>query len=325
MSGDLWLGLGDPKSSASIDGAHDELGRPSDVARNRCRHLPRGQEDQSSGRGAREHEPRRHRFVDLRGRQSAWHLAPTWVLRPIDRVIWRIRVTWRSVVESFEDRMRRGGGEALRAAGEFFMGTDDVHQSLRRIASRLDQIGIPYAVGGGMALVAHGYARTTVDVDVLLPAGTLERVHSALDGSGYVAPFAGSRDLRDAETGVRIEFPGNGQPKPVSFPEPARGSVVIGGIRYLALERLVELTLASGMTHAGRIKDLADVQELIRILASMRPSPTGCTRTCERSTQSCARLSIPCQADAPGSRSRAARLCSICVGNAAERDDRRLS
>jgi hypothetical protein len=176
------------------------------------------------------------------------------------------------VVESFEDRMRRGGGGALRAADAFFMGDDDVHRSLRRIASRLDQLGIAYAVGGGMALVAHGYARTTVDVDVLLPAGALERVRAALEGSEYARPFAGSRDLRDVETGVRIEFlvagefPGDGQPKPVPFPDPVAASVVIGGIRFLSLERLVELELASGMTHAGRIKDLADVQELIRVL-----------------------------------------------------------
>jgi hypothetical protein len=123
-----------------------------------------------------------------------------------------------------------------------------------------------------MALVAHGYARTTVDVDVLLPAGALERVRAALEGSDYVRPFATSGDLRDVETGVRIEFlvagefPGDGRSKPVPFPDPAAASVVIGGIRYLSLERLVELKLASGMTHAGRIKDLADVQELVRVL-----------------------------------------------------------
>jgi hypothetical protein len=71
---------------------------------------------------------------------------------------------------------------------------------------------------------------------------------------------------------VRIEFllagqfPGDGKPKPVAFPDPVTASVTIDGIRFLALERLIELKLASGMTHPGRIKDLADVQELIRAL-----------------------------------------------------------
>lgn len=168
--------------------------------------------------------------------------------------------------------MRRGGESALRAAGQFFMRDDSVHRSLHKIAREFERLGIPYAVAGGMALVAHGYDRTTVDVDVLVDPAGLPRAHAALDGLGYVPPFAGSRDLRDTETGVRIEFlvagqfPGDGQPKPVAFPDPARASVEIGGIRFLSLEKLVELKLASGMTNPGRIKDLADVQELIRAL-----------------------------------------------------------
>ncbi len=176
------------------------------------------------------------------------------------------------VVEPFENRMRRGGAMALREAERFFMREDAVNRSLRKITAKLDQMGIPYAVAGGMALVAHGYDRTTVDVDVLLPVDALSRVHAGLDGLGYLPPFVGSQDLRDVETGVRIDFlvagqfPGDGRPKPVAFPDPSTASVEIDGIRFLSLERLVELKLASGMTNAGRIKDLADVQELIRVL-----------------------------------------------------------
>lgn len=176
------------------------------------------------------------------------------------------------MVEAFEDRMLRGGATALREAERFFMREDAVHRSLRKITAKLEQMEIPYAVAGGMALVAHGYDRTTVVVDVLLPADALPRVHAGLDGLGYLPPFAGSKDLRDTETGVRIDilvagqFPGDGKPKPVAFPDPSAASVEIDGIRFLSLEKLIELKLASGMTNAGRIKDLADVQELIRVL-----------------------------------------------------------
>ncbi|MEO6787829.1 MAG: hypothetical protein ABI318_17030, partial [Chthoniobacteraceae bacterium] len=38
------------------------------------------------------------------------------------------------------------------------------------------------------------------------------------------------------------------------------------GIRYLNLPTLIELKLASGMTNPQRVKDLADVQELIKLL-----------------------------------------------------------
>ena len=153
------------------------------------------------------------------------------------------------------------------------MRSDPVHQTLREICEQLDRIGVPYAVAGGMALVAHGYDRTTVDVDILVTPEGLEATHRALDGLGYLPPFEASKNLRDTKTGVRIEFlvsgqyPGDGKPKPVPFPNPSDVSVDIDGIRYLSLPALVELKLASGMTNPGRLKDLADVQELIRTLS----------------------------------------------------------
>ena len=173
----------------------------------------------------------------------------------------------------YETHVARGGATATAAAGEFFMGTDPVHQTLRDVARRLDEAGIPYAVCGGMALVAHGYQRTTVDVDVLLTPEGLVAAHRALDALGYVPPFAGSKNLRAGDTKVRIEFlvagqyPGDGKPSPVPFPDPAAVSVDIDGIRYLNLPTLVDLKLASGMTGGvTRLKDLADVVELIRLL-----------------------------------------------------------
>jgi hypothetical protein len=175
-------------------------------------------------------------------------------------------------MRNFEDIMRQGGGAAVAEAGRFFMKTDPVHQTLRTITARLEALGIPYAVAGGMALVAHGYDRTTVDVDLLLTAQGLEAARQNLDGLGYVPPFSGSKNLRDTSTGVRIEFlvtgqfPGDGKAKPVAFPDPATVSIEKDGIRYLGLPTLVELKLASGMTAAHRLKDLADVQELIKTL-----------------------------------------------------------
>ena len=175
-------------------------------------------------------------------------------------------------VEPFESKMRRGGSAAIEEASRFFMRSDPVHLALRKVSKRLKDLGIPHAVAGGMALVAHGYDRTTVDVDVLVTAEGLKAVHENLSGLGYVPPFEGARQLRDAEHGVRIEFlvtggfPGDGKPKPVAFPDPAASAVEIDGVSYVRLPTLVELKLASGMTNPGRLKDLADVQEVIRCL-----------------------------------------------------------
>ena len=175
-------------------------------------------------------------------------------------------------MEAFEERMQRGGMAAVHEASRFFMKQDPVHLALKSIAQRLDQLEIPYAIAGGMALVAHGYDRTTVDVDILVTPEGLKALHDALDGLGYVPPFAGSKNLRDTQHGVRIEFlvtgqyPGDGKPKPVAFPDPAASSTEIDGISYLNLPTLFELKLASGMSNVSRLKDLADVVELIKVL-----------------------------------------------------------
>jgi hypothetical protein len=176
------------------------------------------------------------------------------------------------VAETYDQWLRRDDVDAVAAMCRFFMKDDPVHQTLRKIARELGERRIAYAIAGGMALGAHHFVRATVDVDILVTAQSLAAIHRELDGRGYVPPFAGSKNLKDVATGVRIDFvvtgqfPGDGKPKPVAFPDPAAASIEIDGIRYLRLATLLELKLASGMTNAGRLKDLADAQELIRIL-----------------------------------------------------------
>jgi hypothetical protein len=161
---------------------------------------------------------------------------------------------------------------AMSEGSLFFDGEGKVQKSLQRIAHRLDELGIPYAVAGGMALFAHGYQRFTDDIDILMTREDLTRMHEALDGRGWIRPFSTSKNLRDAQTGVRIEFlisggfPGDGKPKPVMFPVPADVAVEIDGIKYVGLPTFIELKLASGMSGENREKDFVDVNELIRTL-----------------------------------------------------------
>ncbi len=152
------------------------------------------------------------------------------------------------------------------------MGQSEVNQTLRRITSKLNELQIPYAVAGGMALIAHGFRRFTEDIDILVTQESLDRIHEHLDGLGWVRPFSTSKNLRDSTNGVRVEFlvaggfPGDGKPKPVSFPPPEAVAEVHEGISYINLPTFVTLKLASGMTNPQRGKDLTDVAELIRTL-----------------------------------------------------------
>ena len=171
---------------------------------------------------------------------------------------------------TYEDRLAEDLDWALMDADRFFAGTGEVSRTLKNIAGRLEDLDVPYAVVGGLALFAHGHRRFTEDVDLLVTPDSLALIHERLEGRGYLPPFANSKHLRDTTTGVKVEFrttggyPGDGKPKPVAFPDPADVAVEIGGVKYLSIPSLVSLKLASGMTSPHRGKDLVDVQELIR-------------------------------------------------------------
>ncbi|WP_435018117.1 hypothetical protein TA3x_000062 [Tundrisphaera sp. TA3] len=175
---------------------------------------------------------------------------------------------------AYEDRLKLDRRWALNEGGWHFDKDSELFRTMRQIAKRLNDLEIPYAIVGGMALFEHGYERFTTDVDLLVSPDGLRLIHERLEGLGYVPPFQGSKQLRDVETGVRIEFlvtgayPGDGKPKPVAFPDPAEVGIDRDGITYLNLPSLVELKLASGMTGGmHRLKDFADVIELIKIRA----------------------------------------------------------
>lgn len=171
----------------------------------------------------------------------------------------------------YERSLDQDADWALSEGSRFFEGTSAVQSALYKITRRLEEMGIPYAIVGGMALFSYGYRRFTEDVDILVKPEDLKEIHQQLAGRGYRPPFRGSKNLRDTDSGVRIEFlvtgqfPGDGKPKPIAFPAPESVSIVKDGIRYLNLSSLIELKLASGVSSTDRMRDLVDVQELIKL------------------------------------------------------------
>ncbi len=172
---------------------------------------------------------------------------------------------------SYERRLDQDWGLALSEGSRFFEEKSAVQDALNRVTTRLNRLGIPYAVVGGMALFKHGFRRFTEDVDILVTADGLRVIHEKLDGLGYLPLFEKSKNLRDTENGVKIEFlvtggfPGDGKPKAISYPDPREVAVELGGIRYLNVPTLVELKLASGLTGGvARMKDFTDVVGMIQ-------------------------------------------------------------
>jgi hypothetical protein len=161
--------------------------------------------------------------------------------------------------------------DALEQAGRYFMGTADVQQAATRLAARLEELAIPYAICGGLAVSAHGHRRTTVDVDVLLTTEGLRRFKAAALGRGWLERFAGSVGVRDTVHRTPIDFlltggrPGDREATGVTFADPAQCSVRIDGKQFVDLPRLIEMKLASGLAAPDRPRDFDDVIQLIRV------------------------------------------------------------
>jgi hypothetical protein len=167
--------------------------------------------------------------------------------------------------------MKTSLSTVLERAGRFFMKQSPIHSAARRITETLTEMKIPFAVAGALAVNAHGHMRTTEDVDVLLQPHGLRDFKQEWLGRGWIEKFPGSKGIRDTIHNVNIdvlltgEYPGDGQPKPVVFPDPAAAAELDEeGIPILSLRVLVELKLASGMTAPDRPRDLDDVIQLIR-------------------------------------------------------------
>lgn len=177
---------------------------------------------------------------------------------------------------AYEKKLDADLNFAFREGSMHFEEKNAVHDTLRRIAQRLAELKIPYAIVGGMAMFAHGFRRFTEDVDILVTRESMDKILSELKGLGYVQPAGTSTKLRDTTSGVKIEFlitggyPGDGKPKSVSFPDPAISSTTIAGIDYVNAKTLFELKLASGISAAHRSKDIGDAQELIKALGVPR-------------------------------------------------------
>lgn len=152
----------------------------------------------------------------------------------------------------------------------FFMGEAEVHKALFKLVGILDAEQIPHAVIGALALNEYGHRRATVDVDLILRDDDLQRFKRKYLGQGYAERVPGTGKLIDTEYNVKIDvlstgrFPGDGQPKPIAFPDPATTALRGGKFALLPLPQFIELKLASGMTAPHRLHDLADVLNLIR-------------------------------------------------------------
>src|SRR3954463_10672162 len=89
-------------------------------------------------------------------------------------------------VPIYEDLLDHDPRWALSEGSRHFEEKSAVFAALHKVAHRLNDLGIPYAIVGGMALFRHGLRRFTEDVDILVTREDLRRIHDRLVGLGYL-------------------------------------------------------------------------------------------------------------------------------------------
>ena len=139
--------------------------------------------------------------------------------------------------------------------------TKAVDQVLPAVRALFAAAGVPFKIVGGVAVVHHGYARLTDDIDLLVDPSVPNRLDDLLNAHGFRREAADR--LRHEATGVGVDLllAGHPMPRPGSPLYPLFDSVEsspsdpdVAGLRSL-----LELKL-----YARRHKDLADVVELLK-------------------------------------------------------------
>lgn len=153
----------------------------------------------------------------------------------------------------------------------------DITAATVRVASALETAGVPYAIGGAIALTMHGFPRATRDVDVNvfcepseLPTtlAALQRAGLALDAQRASAEAAAEGWFTAWDGAIRIDV----FVPSIAFSWEAMGSRVqlpfLGqSIWFLSAEALSVFKLLF-----FRTKDLADLEQLVLTSKSLNRS-----------------------------------------------------
>ena len=129
-----------------------------------------------------------------------------------------------------------------------------VRDAAIKSAAQLNDLGIRYALAGGLAVGAHGYVRATVDVDFLVG-------EEAFEHHGSLVAFKAGVPIE--VEGVRIDYL-----SPISLgpqlEEVLDHPPMNEGLAIVPIEVLIYMKLA-----AKRRRDLVDVIELVKVGADV--------------------------------------------------------
>jgi hypothetical protein len=154
-----------------------------------------------------------------------------------------------------------------RFAGAMDPDLPPVDMALGAVRALLEDARVEFKFVGGLAVVHHGYARTTEDVDVLVESDGPARLRPSLASHGFEA--VGEVRLRHIPTGVQVDLLVAGSPMPRAgsgpYPSPASLGASPRDPAVIGLSGLFGLKL-----RARRHQDLADIVALLKRLDEVR-------------------------------------------------------
>jgi hypothetical protein len=143
----------------------------------------------------------------------------------------------------------------------------DFFEELSALVAELEAAAVPYAVAGAVALAVHGVPRATADIDLLVPAESVEAALAVARRRGFTvaaAPmsFSDGTELHrvtmlSGEDALTLDLLVVGEPLRPIWASRQRIASERGPLVVLSRRGLIEMKARS-----GREQDLADIRRL---------------------------------------------------------------
>lgn len=145
---------------------------------------------------------------------------------------------------------------------------------LEQVVDRLTAAGVRFCVVGGQAVNAYVEPVVSLDLDLALAAGEVERVEGLLAGDFEVERFPHSLNVSAPDSDLRVRF--QTDPRYEDFPNRAALRDVLGlRLPVAALEDVLQGKVWAALDEARRPskrqKDLADLSRLLEASPGLRP------------------------------------------------------
>ena len=150
--------------------------------------------------------------------------------------------------------------------------TADETGVLERLIRRLEEAAVHYCVVGGQAVNAYVEPLVSLDLDLALAAGEIERVAGLLAADFEVERFAHSLNVSASGSDLRVQF--QADPRYQEFPRRATRRHVLGlELPVATLEDVLQgkLWAASDPSRRAskRQKDLADIARILEAFPAL--------------------------------------------------------